>query len=105
MMKVTLGFIPDNCTEPNVVQIDKMSITYTQNADANSNKDEYQYLTIESQNAGVSEDDLYYNIKVDTHWSVYEPEQLADLVRDFKKRMELEITKVEDLKTYKRKEE
>lgn len=95
-MKVTLGYIPDNAIET-AVAISAMSITYEQNADTNSYRNESQFLTIEAQNA-CGEDSWYYDLKIDTKWSINDTEDIADLVRDFKKRMELEITKEDDIK-------
>lgn len=101
-MKVTIGYIPENCAEPNVVQINEMSITYCQSADTNSSRDEEQFLTITTSQAGCGEDDIYYNISTKDcdHWSVNEPEELSYLLKDFISRLNLHITKSKELKTY-----
>lgn len=102
-MKVTLGYVPDNAIET-AVAISAMSITYEQNADTNSDRDECQFLTIEAQKV-CDEDSWYFDLKIDTKWSINDPEEIAYIVRDFKQRMELEITKEADIKVYEHKKQ
>ncbi len=77
--------------EDGEIGIHKMSITYTQNADTNSERDEQQYLTIETDDVPDGSDFPYFfNIKINgDHWSIDEPSELSDLVEDFIKRLKL----------------
>lgn len=100
-LKVIQDFAPDNCAELNVVSIEEMSITYSQGPDTNSPRDEFQHLKITTQNCGTGEDGWYFDI--DTcggHWSVDNPSQITEILEDFKKRFDMNITKVKDLKRY-----
>lgn len=72
--------------EDGEIGIHKMSITYTQNADTNSERDEQQYLTIETEDVPDGSDlPYFFNIKIEDcdHWSIDEPSELSDLVEDF----------------------
>lgn len=105
-LKITLGYIPDNCTEELAVEISDFSITYCQQADTCSEKDDYQMLKITARNSGSGEDGWYYDLDTcGTHWSVDDDETIALLIKDFQKRMTLNVIKQADLKRFKRKEE
>lgn len=87
------------------VEISDFSITYCQPADTCSEKDDYQMLKITARNIGAGEDGWYYDLDTcGTHWSVDSDEAIALLIKDFQKRMTLDITKQADLKRFKRKE-
>lgn len=84
-----------------LVGIEEMSITYMQEPDTNSTRDEYQHLTITSKTAmGVTKEDaekgdaFYFDITIpDTeHWSVCDGEDLKVLIDDFKKRLYMETS-------------
>ena len=98
-MKTLLGYIPDNAIE-HCVAISEMSITYTQNADTNSDIDEYQFLKVTAVNSGAGEEGFYLNISTEgcDHWSVDSPEQIADVIKDFSDRLNFNITKEKDVK-------
>ena len=99
-LKVTLGMIPENCMD-DAVEIQEFSITYGQNADTNSDRDDYQHIKITAQNSGAGEDGWYYDIEIPNgHWSVDSGESLVTIIEDFKSRMEYNTTKEKDLKTY-----
>lgn len=104
-MKTLLGYIPDNAIEP-CVAISEMSITYTQEADTNSNRDESQFLKVTAANNGAGEDGFYFNISTEgcDHWSIDNPDDLTEIIKDFSDRLNLNITKEKDVKTYKRKD-
>lgn len=76
-----------------IVGIEKMSITYIQSADTNSDPDDEQYLTIETEtscaptlNEAVNEQSFYFNVKTDK-WSINNADDLAMLIDDFKMRI------------------
>lgn len=96
--KVILDYVPDNCYEENIVGIEKMSVTYTQQADTNSSSDDIQTLTIETQNNGMGENGIYFNIKTDK-WSIDDASHMADVINDFMNRLEYNTVKVDSLKT------
>lgn len=99
-LKVTLGLIPENSID-NVVSIEQFSITYGQQADCNSNRDDYQSLKITARNSDIDENGWYFNL--DTcggHWSVNNPEDIAKIVEDFKMRMQVATIKEKDIKTF-----
>lgn len=98
-LKVTLDYIPDNCIEENAVEISEFSITYTQQADTNSDRDDYQSLTVFAENSGAG---WYISFKTDSKWSINEPNDIKVLLEDFLSRMNFNTVKTEDLKTYKR---
>lgn len=96
--------IPNSLPKDSDIGICKMSITYTQNPDTTSPSDEYQYLTIESVPCDECADFeegkepvSYYNIKIglpdeeccSPHWSIEDPEDLANIVRDFISRQKI----------------
>lgn len=101
-LKVTLDYIPDDCIEENAVEINEFSITYTQNADTNSGRDEVQSITVFAENNGMGEDGWYLSFKTNTKWSVSNPNEIKELLDDFLSRMNLNIVKVKDLKLYKK---
>ena len=87
-----------------IVGIEKMSITYTQSADTNSDSDEDQYLTIETEiadaptlNEAVNEQSFYFNVKTDK-WSINNANDLAMLIEDFKMRIYNQKEKYLELK-------
>lgn len=97
--KFIIGDVPDNCNEPKVVGISEFSITYRQPADTNSTRDEVQYLTVSASNTYMGDEGFYYDISTrDGHWSIEGPEDIADIINDFKERLLLNITKEKDLK-------
>ena len=94
-----------------IVGIEKMSITYTQSADTNSNPDEDQYLTIETETAdaptldsAIKEQSFYFNVKTDK-WSINNANDLAMLIEDFKMRIYNQKEKYLELKKKEEKEE
>lgn len=98
--KRTLTVVPNAFIEDdavNKVGIYKMTITYVQPADTDSDMDDTQFLEIEAMNVPVCDEGVlpyYYRIKTD-RWSVDEPEQIAELVEDFIKRLGLVKTQEE----------
>ncbi len=66
------------------VGIDELTINYVQNGDCTEN-DNVQQITISARNNGLAR---FVNIKTDS-WSIESEEDLANLIRDFKKRAEL----------------
>jgi len=94
-----------------IVGIEKMSITYTQSADTNSDPDEFQYLTIETDVAcsptvddALNEGSFYFNVKTDK-WSINNADELAMLIEDFKMRIYNQKEKYLELKKKEEKEE
>lgn len=87
-----------------VIGIDKISITYTQSPDTNSDRDEDQYLTIETQIGGSlatledasKKDCFYYNIST-KKWSIEKPEELKNIIEDFEKRIYINQEDLPDL--------
>ena len=76
-----------------IVGIESMSVVYTKAPDTNSSSDEFQFLTVETQVAcsptledALNEQSYYFNIKTDK-WSVDDPDELSELLNDFKKRI------------------
>lgn len=87
-----------------IVGIEKMSITYTQSADTNSDHDEFQELTIETDTAcaptlndALNEESYYFNVKTDK-WSINNADELAMLIEDFKMRIYNQKEKYIELK-------
>ncbi|MGM9685213.1 MAG: hypothetical protein ACI3YI_03175 [Bacteroidaceae bacterium] len=87
-----------------IVGIEKMSITYTQSADTNSDSDEEQYLTIETEiadaptlDSAIKEQSFYFNVKTDK-WSINNASDLAMLIDDFKMRIYNQKEKYLELK-------
>jgi len=87
-----------------IVGIEKMSITYTQSADTNSDPDEFQELTIETDTAcaptlndALNEESYYFNVKTDK-WSINNANDLAMLIEDFKMRIYNQKEKYIELK-------
>lgn len=87
-----------------IVGIEKMSITYTQSADTNSDPDEDQYLTIETEiadaptlDSAIKEQSFYFNVKTDK-WSINNSDDLAMLIEDFKMRIYNQKEKYLELK-------
>ena len=80
----------------NVVGIESMSITYTQQADTCSPVEDVQTLTITTQ-TGISpgkeeaekKEAFYFDITIPAgqHWSVEEGDELKALIEDFKQRI------------------
>lgn len=72
------------------IGIDKMSITYVQPPDCNSDGDE-QYITFETESVPENNDEYhyYYNVKMikGGHWSFNDPEELIQLAQDFTSRL------------------
>jgi hypothetical protein len=76
------------------IGIHSMSITYTQNPDADSPRGDDQYITIEAVPTIINEEDwdesheegYYYRINTDK-WSVDSSEDLALLLDDFRSRL------------------
>ena len=69
----------------NQVLIEKMSITYLQDNDCVESDTGGQELTIEIRDGGGGP---FFNIKTDG-WSIDDPNQLAELINDFKSRLNL----------------
>ena len=91
--KRTLRVVPDAFIEDgevNKVGIEKMTITYVQAADTDSDRDEEQFLEIEAMSVPCDEGVLpfYYRIKTE-RWSVDEPGQIGELVEDFIRRLSM----------------
>lgn len=91
-------------TEVRLLALKKMSITYTQSADTNSDSDDEQYLTIETEiacaptlNEAVNEQSYYFNVKTDK-WSINNTNDLAMLIDDFKMRIYNQKEKYLELK-------
>lgn len=87
-----------------IVGIEKMSITYTQSADTNSDPDEFQELTIETDiscsptlDDALNEESYYFNVKTDK-WSINNANDLAMLIEDFKMRIYNQKEKYLELK-------
>ena len=94
-----------------IVGIEKMSITYTQSADTNSDPDEFQELTIETEIAdaptldnALNEESFYFNVKTEK-WSINNANDLAMLIEDFKMRIYNQKEKYIELKKKEEKEE
>ena len=94
-----------------IVGIEKMSITYTQSADTNSDTDDEQYITIETEiadaptlDSALNEESFYFNVKTDK-WSVSNADELAMLIEDFKMRIYNQKEKYIELKKKEEKEE
>lgn len=70
------------------IGIDRMSITYVQPPDCNSDG-ENQYITFETESIPNSDQgDYYFNIITeDGHWSFDDSEELAQLAQDFISRL------------------
>jgi hypothetical protein len=79
-----VNIVPRHTTDPNEVGIYKVTVTYTQEPDTNSNSDEWQYL--ECSTDTVCGDEFYINIKTD-RWSINDPEELLTVLNDFKSRI------------------
>ena len=92
--KRTLTVVPDAFIEDgevNKVGIEKMTITYVQPADTDSDRDEEQFLEIEAMSVPCCDEGVlpyYYRIKTD-RWSVDEPGQIGELVEDFIRRLSM----------------
>ena len=87
-----------------IVGIEKMSITYTQSADTNSDTDDEQYITIETEiadastlDSAIKEQSFYFNVKTDK-WSINNANDLAMLIEDFKMRIYNQKEKYLELK-------
>lgn len=94
-----------------IVGIEKMSITYTQSADTNSDPDDEQYITIETEiadaptlNEAVNEQSFYFNVKTDK-WSINNADELAMLIEDFKMRIYNQKEKYLELKIEEKKKD
>lgn len=85
----------------NVVGIESMSITYTQQADTCSPQEDVQTITITTQ-TGISpgkedaekKEAFYFDITIPDgqHWSVEEGDELKALIEDFKQRIYMTTT-------------
>lgn len=85
--------------ESSFVGIEEISVTYSQPADTNSSSDEVQHLTITSRTAcAVGIDDVannncgfYFDVTIPDgeHWSINDGNDIAALVDDFRKRLEI----------------
>ena len=93
-----IRILPNDIVSDENVGISKMSITYTQNPDTNSDTEEDQYITIEtsmsSTKCDYNEGDelpCYFNISMPDgrHWSVEDESELVALFNDFKKRFSI----------------
>lgn len=88
----------------NKIGIEEMSITYTQQPDTCSEDSNYQRLKITTQfSCGFSHKEpsgYYFNISIpeDRYWSIEDGEDLAILVEDFKKRLNI-ISKKDETNT------
>ena len=72
----------------NYVGISEMSITYVQNHyNKEDQKGDYQRLRIEARDGGGG---FFLNLKTDS-WSIDEPEDITEIVNDFKKRLNEKI--------------
>ena len=81
-----------------LVGIEKMSITYMQEADTCSSSDEYQTITLTTRNGcsptkedAENEQAFYFDISIPEggHWSVSDGNEVKALIDDFKKRIYL----------------
>lgn len=69
------------------VGIERMEVTYVQQADTCSPDNAEQTLTISTEDApGDDEEPYYYNL-VTARWSVNDPAEVAALVDDFRARL------------------
>lgn len=100
-MKKIIGLIPYNAAEP-VVAISQMSITYTQNADTCSEKDECQFLTVKASNLDMGEGNYFLDISTQgcDHWSIDSPDDIKGILQDFVDRLQLNMTREKDIKTF-----
>ena len=64
------------------IGIDDISITYLQNGDCTEGDENVQSITISTRNNGVGR---FVNIKTE-NWSINDVDELAKLIKDFKKR-------------------
>ena len=83
------------------IGITKMEITYTQEPDTNSRRDEYQYLTISTENTVCDYEDVlngeeghYYIIKTDK-WAVNDANKLTKIFNDFHSRLMLGLEELQ----------
>ncbi len=74
------------------VVFDDISIKYTQNADCTEDDGTYQELDITSRNNGTAR---FINIKTEG-WSIDNPNDLVDIINDFCKRADINITEIEE---------
>lgn len=72
----------------NYVGISEMSITYVQEPDCTEDQDgDYQELKIEARDGGGG---FFLNLKTNG-WSIDKPEDITEIVNDFKKRLDEKI--------------
>ena len=70
------------------VGIAKMSITYIQTTDNNCEyQDVPQELTVTTEDTPASDDDEYYFVISTERWAIDNPEELTELLNDFKNRL------------------
>lgn len=67
--------------------LDSISAVYSQNADTADDPDNFQVIKIETVSNGVGS---YINISLPEggHWSIDDPNELIDLLKDFQSRYE-----------------
>lgn len=84
--EVQMKIVNDPFPAEGDVGIFKVSVTYTQQADCNSDKDEDQYLTISTQDSPGSQP-YYFELRTDK-WSFDDAEELNQILNDFIKRLD-----------------
>lgn len=67
------------------VTINKLSITYSQNADSCSDDQDIQEVTITTESSDLT--DFYYLINTE-RWAIDDVDDFVDILIDFKKRMQ-----------------
>lgn len=80
---ITNGW-PDS--SKNEVLLDSVQMTYVQNGDCTEDKDTVQELTIRTRDNGVAK---FLNIET-KNWSIDDIDSLADVINDFKQRINYE---------------
>lgn len=74
--------------ENNEIALDDVSVTYTQNADCMSRDDEIQSIKIFTENNGADR----FIVLETTRWAIDNVKSFIELLRDFEKRAELQIS-------------
>ncbi len=79
-MKPILNPYPDE----GQIGVFKVSVTYVQGADSNSNPEEEQYITFSTQDAPVPDNGFPYYLEIKTDkWCFDDAEEMKELIDDF----------------------
>lgn len=81
-----MDIISNPFPERRQVGIERMEITYVQEADSNSPDGKDQTLTISTEDVPVDGEPYYYNLATE-RWSINDPAEMATLVDDFRARL------------------